>query len=132
MDLIQGSGSVCVPSLRAVKAVLRSPSSLPHRSHQLSTIIFCGGEFACIEAGRLGSNLQVLAQLEDKLAAPTSIEMYVAQYQQITNVRMTKLHAPQIRLGRRNAGFAAAIHSPSITDRSDGTAPESGPTRVNP
>src|SRR5437016_2868868 len=74
-DLIQGSGSVCIPSLRAVKAVLRSPSSLPHRSHQLSTIIFCGGEFACIEARRLGSNLQLLAQLEDKLAAPTSIEM---------------------------------------------------------
>src|SRR5438132_14373875 len=132
MDLIQGSGSVCIPSLRAVKAVLRSPSSLPHRSHQLSTIIFCGGEFACIEARRLGSNLQLLAQLEDNLASPPRFEMQVVQYQEITNALMTKLHAPQIRPGRRNAGFAAAIHSPSITDKSDGTAPESGPTRVNP
>src|SRR5207244_11421371 len=123
MDLIQGIGSVWIPSLRAVKAVLRSPSSLPHRSHQLSTIISCGGEFACIEARRLGSNLQLLAQLEDKLAAPTSIDMYVAQYQQITNVRMTKLHAPQIRFGRRNAGLAATMPSPRITDRSDGRAP---------
>src|SRR5437867_13451166 len=70
MDLIQGSGSVCIPSLRAVKAVLRSPSSLPHRSHQLSTTSFCGGEFACIEARRLASNLPLLAQSADTLAAP--------------------------------------------------------------
>jgi hypothetical protein len=39
------------------------------------------------------------------------------QYQQITNAPVTELHPRQSRLGRRNAGFAAAIHSPSIADK---------------